>query len=185
MPEFANNWKSMKEGNKKSFLHIYQENYNMLFSYGFSLTHDKELTKDCIQELFMEIWKKRNTTNPDVQNVYSYLCTWLRRKIIRTQSHNLIAKRNVDYREEINNPEQSYEELLIAFQETEEKKEKISRALNNLTKKQIEIIRLKFFENLSYSQIAEKTSLSLRTVYNTVYLAIQKLREDSNLAENN
>jgi len=74
--------------------------------------------------------------------------------------------------------------LLIAFQETEEKKEKISRALNNLTKKQIEVIRLKFFENLTYSEIADKTSLSVRTVYNTIYMAIQQLREDSSLAEN-
>jgi len=73
MPEFDNNWKSMKEGSKKAFLDIYQENYNILFSYGFSLTRDKELTKDCIQEVFLEIWKTRITINPDVQNVRSYL----------------------------------------------------------------------------------------------------------------
>lgn len=184
MPEFDNNWKSMKEGSKKAFLDIYQENYNILFSYGFSLTRDKELTKDCIQEVFLEIWKTRITINPDVQNVRSYLCTWLRRKIGRIQSHSFKATFTKEFHEEINEGQQSYEELLIAFQETEEKKEKISRALNNLTKKQIEVIRMKFFENLSYSQIAAKTSLSVRTVYNTIYMAIQQLREDSSLAEN-
>ena len=52
-----------------------------------------------------------------------------------------------------------YEELLIAFQQTEEKKEQLKRALDTLTKKQLEIIRLKFFDNLSYSQISAKTSL--------------------------
>ncbi len=77
--------------------------------------------------------------------------------------------------------ESSYEDLLIAFQNTEEKKEKLARALNNLTKKQIEIIRLKFFENLSYAEIAAKTSLTTRTVYNTIYEAIRNLREDVSL----
>ena len=174
----------MKEGNKNAFLEIYHENYASLFSYGFGLTQDKELTKDCIQEVFMEIWKTRVTINPDVQNVRSYLCTWLRRKINRAQSQTSNSKRDEEFREEINIGEQSYEELLIAFQDTEEKKERISRALNNLTKKQLEIIRLKFFDNLSYIEIAAKTSLSVRTIYNTIYNAIQQLREDNSLANN-
>ena len=70
-----------------------------------------------------------------------------------------------------------YEELLIAFQQTEENKEHLARALSTLTKKQLEIIRLKFFENLSYAEISEKTSLTTRTVYNIIYEAISRLRE--------
>ena len=174
----------MKEGNKKAFLEIYQENYASLFTYGFSLTGDKELTKDCIQEVFMEIWKTRVTINPDVQNERSYLYTWLRRKVSRAGIQNAHARQNEKFYQQTNGGEQSYEELIIAFQDTEEKKEKISRALNNLTKKQLEIIRLKFFDNLSYIEIAAKTSLSVRTIYNTIYNAIQQLREDSTLAKN-
>ena len=75
------------------------------------------------------------------------------------------------------NKEFCYEELLIAFQQTEEKKEQLGRALATLTKKQIEIIRLKFFDNLSYAEISEKTSLTTRTVYNIIYEAINRLRE--------
>jgi RNA polymerase sigma-70 factor (ECF subfamily) len=72
---------------------------------------------------------------------------------------------------------------LIAFQETEEKKENLTRALNNLTKKQLEIVKLKFFENLTYAEIAAKTTLTIRTVYNTIYLAMQQLREDISMAQ--
>ena len=182
MPELENNWKCMKEGNKKAFLDIYQENYNMLFSYGFTLIRDKELTKDCIQELFMEIWNTRITINHDVQNVRSYLCTWLRRKISRAQSRNIKEKKSETFSKDFTAGESSYEETLIAFQETEEKKEKLARALNNLTKKQLEVIRLRFFENLSYIEIAAKTGLTVRTIYNTIHLAIQHLREDSSIA---
>lgn len=166
------NWKSMKEGNKNAFLIIYKENYNILFSYGFSLTCDKELTKDCLQEMFLELWNTRTSLNADVQNVNSYLRTWLRRKISRLQS--AISKERSEPSQIV---ELSYEDLLIAFQENEEKKKKLSRALNNLTQKQLEIIRLKFFENLSYAEISDRTSLTTRTIYNTICIAICQLRK--------
>lgn len=178
-----NNWICMKEGNKNAFLNIYQENYNILFSYGFSLTRDKELTKDCIQELFLEIWNTRASINKDVENVRSYLCTWLRRKISRIQSGIIKERSSTQFSGNSEPNETSYEELLIAFQETEEKKDKLIIALSHLTKKQLEIVRLKFFENQSYSEIAAKTTLATRTIYNIIYVAVQRLREDISMAE--
>jgi RNA polymerase sigma factor (sigma-70 family) len=172
-----NTWECMLEGNKNAFLTIYQQNYNILFGYGFSLTRDKELTKDCIQEMFLEIWNTRTSINKNVQNIRAYFCTWLRRKISRTQSRIIKQRTFENTFGNLYTHELSYEELLIAFQDTEEKKAKLNCALNKLTKKQLEIINLKFFENLSYAEIAEKTQLSSRTVYNTIYLAIQRLRE--------
>ncbi len=79
-------WECMVEGDKNAFLTIYQNYYSHLFQYGFSLTLDRELTKDSIQELFLEIWNTRTSLNKEVQNVRSYLFTWLRRKISRTLS---------------------------------------------------------------------------------------------------
>jgi len=69
-------------------------------------------------------------------------------------------------------------DLLIAFQQSEEKKDQLRNALKKLTKKQLEIIRLKFFDNLSYAEIAAKTSLAPRTVYNLIYEGIRHLREN-------
>ena len=74
-----------------------------------------------------------------------------------------------------------YEELLIAFQQSEEKKEKLRLALKKLTRQQLEMVRLKFFENLSYSEIAARTSLTPRTIYNLIYQAVRHLRENMKL----
>lgn len=169
-------WTEMTKGSKPAFLNIYRENYRQLFSYGFSLCCDKELTKDCIQNLFLEIWNGRPALSPEVQNVRSYLFTWLRRKINRS----VYEKNKIDLRNnpsEPNQNEKSYEELLVAFEENEEQKEKLKLALRGLTPKQLDIIRLKYYENLSYEQIAERTSLTTRTVYNIVYEAITHLRK--------
>jgi RNA polymerase sigma-70 factor (ECF subfamily) len=181
MPSVDLTWKEMKEGNKNAFLSIYRQNYRHLFSYGFSLCTDKELTKDCIHEMFLELWDKRTSVNTEIHNVRSYLFTWLRRKIAYTQSRSKKENALEDYSHSIDNYQKSYEDLLIAFQDTEEQKEKLKRALNNLTKKQLEIIRLKFYDNLSYEAISAKTSLTTRSVYNTIYEAISRLREFMNI----
>jgi RNA polymerase sigma factor (sigma-70 family) len=172
-----NCWDNMVTGDREAFLVIYHNHYHALFYYGFSLTADRELTKDCIQELFLDIWNTRPILNKEVENIQSYLFTWLRRKINRTQSRLAKERSNEQSREVNDTKEFCYEELLIAFQQTEEKKEQLGRALDTLTKKQLEIVRLKFFENLSYAEISEKTSLTTRTIYNIIYEAINRLRE--------
>ncbi len=172
-----NYWCNIISGDKEAFLLFYHKYYRALFCYGFSLSADRELTKDCLQELFLDIWNTRSTLNKDVENIQSYLFTWLRRKISRKQLR-LSKDRTYQHSVEGSQSEEfSYEELLIAFQTTEEKKEQLKLALETLTKKQLEIIRLKFFENLSYAQISAKTSLTTRSIYNIIHLAITRLRE--------
>ena len=58
----------------------------------------------------------------------------------------------------------------------EEFRSNLSIALKALSPKQIELIRLKFFENLSYKEIADISSQSIKTSYNTIYDAIKILR---------
>jgi RNA polymerase sigma factor (sigma-70 family) len=172
----VDSWRSMAEGDNRSFLLLYQTHYQALFCYGFTLSADRELTKDCIQELFVEIWSTRSSLNRDVINVRSYLFTWLRRKISREISR--LAKETAfdESSEESGFIQSSYEELLIAFQQSEEKKERLRSALATLSRKQLEIVKLKFFENLSYRAIAAQKSLTPRTVYNTIYESIRQLR---------
>jgi len=172
-----NYWLCMAGGDRNAFLTIYQNHYQALFCYGFSITTDRELTKDCIQELFLEIWKTRKTLNADVKNVRSYLFTWLRRKISYALSQLAKAK-SLALIQDSELTQSCYEELLVAFQQSEEKKEQLRNALKKLTKKQLEMIRLKFFGNLSYAEIASRTSLAPRTVYNLIYEAIRHLREN-------
>jgi RNA polymerase sigma factor (sigma-70 family) len=176
-----NTWREMAGGNRDAFLRLYQIHYNALFCYGLGLSLDRELTKDSIQELFLEIWNSRTSLNKEVANTQSYLFTWLRRKIRLESSRRLKEKQSDELMEEFEGFQSSYEEILVAFQQSEEKKEQLRQALESLTKKQLEIIRLKFFENLSYRTIAVQTSLTPRTVYNLMYQAIRHLRESMKL----
>lgn len=173
----TSHWKLMAAGDLHAFLHIYETHYRVLFTYGFTLTCDRNLTKDCLQDLFLELWNTRATLNTEVTNVRSYLITWLRRKISSEwKRRNKSLADDGSLFNTLPGSCEAYEQLLIAFQRTEEDKNKLKSALQQLTTQQREMIRLRFFEKLSFSEIAVKTSLSTRTIYNLMYEAIRFLR---------
>jgi RNA polymerase sigma-70 factor (ECF subfamily) len=169
-------WLSVLEGDKEAFLAFYRKNYQSLYSYCFRLCGNKELSKDCIQELFLELWKSRHSVNSEVKNELSYLMTWLRRILSRQMI--LLAKQNshtLNPVHPVNEP--SYEELLINQQDDELKKKKLHSALLQLTPNQLNIIRQRFFDKKSFQEIAEENGLARQTVYNVVYKALIILKQ--------
>ncbi len=59
--------------------------YPDLFNWGMRLHSDREFVKDCIQEIFLSLWKAQETIAP-VDNVRSYLLVVLKSRILRELS---------------------------------------------------------------------------------------------------
>ena len=169
-------WKAIRHEDKEAFTEMYKTYYQFLFSYGMRISGHKDLTKDTIHELFLEIWKKRNQL-PEVEHIGYYLKTILKRKITREIPKEQAHRQ--DHREEsqLNRVEYSYEELLIQSQSKEEMQAKVRTAILSLSKKQMEVIRMKFFDNKSYDEIASLTATTPRTIYNQVYESLRILRK--------
>ena len=119
-------WELLIEGDREAFISIYETHYQDLFTYGFSISGDKELTKDCIQDLFLEMWNIRSQLTSEVTNVKSYLFTWLRRKITKTLSRTAHSKSGAKDGADDLLVELPYETLLIRFQQTSEDREKLT-----------------------------------------------------------
>jgi len=169
-------WKAIRKDDKDAFTEMYKTYYQFLFSYGIRISGHKDLTKDTIHELFLEIWNRRKEL-PEVQHIGYYLKTILKRKINKEIPKE--QARRQDHREEshLNRVEYSYEELLIQSQSKEEMQEKVRTAIRSLSKKQLEVIRMKFFDNKSYAEIASLTATTPRTIYNQVYESLRILRK--------
>jgi len=75
-------WDAIRDNDKEAFTMLYKAYYQLLFAEGFRTCGNKDLVKDCIHELFLEIWYNRHKL-PPVQHVGAYLKTYLRRKIQR------------------------------------------------------------------------------------------------------
>lgn len=172
-----NYWEQMRLGDKQALFELYNKMYFHLIRFGLKINADDELVKDCVNQIFLNMWDKRQRLQP-VENVKSYLMTSLRRCMLDQLAY--INKTNIAFNKMGNEGdwnELSYEEIIIKVQQDAELKEKLGQAIKQLTPRQIELIQLKFFEGLSYEQIAERTSQSIKTAYNTVYDAIKILRK--------
>lgn len=169
-------WKEFQAGNESAFATIYEKHVALLYSYGLKLVYDKELVKDAIQDLFIELWDTKNKL-AEVQSIKAYLYKSLRRKLIaQVTKERKKFDRNYDV-ETSNKKTTSFEINLIEKQRFEEQRQELNNALAHLSEKQREIIHLKFYGHLSYSEIAEIMSLNKKSVYNLIARTIKLLKK--------
>ena len=168
-------WSGIRNGDKVAFTDMYKAYYQFLFSYGFKVCGNKDMTKDWIHEIFLELWN-RHEQLPRVEHIGFYLRTYLKRKLMRELPKEHLAAARA--RESGDGPavEYAYEDLLVQLQTSDEVKEQVEKAMTLLSRRQLEIIRMKFFQEMSYEQIAITTAVSPRTVYNQVYESLKVLR---------
>ena len=147
--------------------------YNDLFRYGIRLTADVENTKDIVNQFFLHAWDHREKFVA-AENIKAYLVVSFRRFLINHLRTTFPFKSVADYPEEP--MEHSYEDYIICYQENEALKKALYESIQLLPSRMKELLMLRFYENMSYEEIAEKNSLNIRTVYNKIHLALKKLR---------
>ncbi|HWZ35176.1 MAG TPA: sigma-70 family RNA polymerase sigma factor [Mucilaginibacter sp.] len=172
-------WMTMKAGNKTALEHLYLEYSNKLYNYGAKFTSDKDLIKDCIHELFIQLWERRNylSTPHDVKN---YLFKSFRLAIFKKLSH---AQRNeslVDGEDYAFQVSLHLEDHLVLEEDQAALTQRIQKSLNHLTARQREVIFLKFYEGLSYDEIAEVLGISVKGTYKLMARALDVLRNNLN-----
>ncbi|WP_146153606.1 RNA polymerase sigma factor [Adhaeribacter arboris] len=175
-------WNDFKKGEELAFSYIYYKFFNDLYYYGIKITNSEEIVQDSIQELFASIWKNKDQLG-HVHSIKFYLLKSLRRGIIR----HLERDKKQYLRLSIFGSRQpdiafSEEEITIQEEASSEKKQHISNLLNTLSKRQKEVIYLKYYENLEFDEIAELMVLNYQSVINHVHKAFKKLRKDQDFA---
>jgi len=166
-------WSSFKKGNELALSMLYKRYVHRLYDYGMNSSKDHELVLDCLQELFLRLWTKRQS---NVSGVKPYLYKSFRRLLI----HQLVEQRkHLTFLAEQATAFEftlSIESMLIEDELRAERLKKLRTCIQSLTKGQREVIYLKFFNELSYREIAEITEMQVESVYNLVSKAIELLR---------
>lgn len=170
-------WVHLRGGSEKAFVLIYEQFIDALYNYGERLTQDKELIKDSIQDLFVDLWKGKEKL-PVVTSVKHYLFKAFKRKLIKklVRNRKLPIDKNIleDYNFEI---VFSHESELISKQISEHEQKRLLRSLNKLPRRQKEAITLKFLDGFSYQEVASIMSMSVRSTYNLIYRALAMLKD--------
>ena len=72
LPEEQNKLKEIAAGNVEAFEHLFFQYQPRLVNFLIGLTHDKEVSRDMAQDLFLSLWKDREKLK-NVRSFSSYL----------------------------------------------------------------------------------------------------------------
>ena len=171
-------WRALKRSDKAAYEILLKKYYAIVLNYGVRFYRDKEFVKDAVQDLFSEIWNRREYLG-DVVSVKSYLLQSLRKNIIR-ESSRLKWFREADKISEDHdfNVEFDIETYLISRDVETEMLKKLQLELDKLTKRQREAIFLRFNQDLSYEEISFIMGINYRSVVNLIHEAIKAIRKN-------
>ena len=172
-------WVQLKAGSELALGKLVKKFFNPLQNYGYKFVKDEDFVKDCVQEVFIEIWQRRDRISvPD--SVRAYLLSSVRRKVVREGFRQHIIKDD-DEREvesNINHIDFSPEWSIIEQESLAEMEEKVNKAINQLPKRQREVLYLQYYQSLSREEIAQIMDINLQSVSNLLQTAFKSFREN-------
>ncbi|MFT5641351.1 MAG: RNA polymerase sigma factor (sigma-70 family) [Cyclobacteriaceae bacterium] len=165
-------WDSFIKGDDESLVYIYSNYADILYRYGRQFTKRPEFIRDCIQELFFELIKKRERLSPAL-SIKAYLFSALKRKIFRDiKKEEKLVLEEEGFNLNLSEPSVSISKVLdkndLAI---------IQSKLNLLSANQREAILLHFYEGLTYAEIAEIMNIKVRSARVLTYRALDSLHK--------
>lgn len=168
-------WSKFKEGDRDALDKIYYSHVPAMIAYSHQFTRRKEVVDDCIQELFIDLWQKRNRLS-ETTSIRFYLLKCLKRRILRN------LKKSEKFKEfgEFSDVFLEKNVQLIRSQEPEPRisSDKLNQAFRALSPLQRELIYLKYYNNLTCDQMKDLLELTKKQVYNALSKAMITLRQN-------
>jgi RNA polymerase sigma factor (sigma-70 family) len=163
---------SFQAGNMAAFSQLYDLHINILFNYGLKLTIDKELLKDCIHDIFVKLYTKKEELGT-IDNLKSYLfislknklCDELRKRMSDTAIEDVNAVAPTDVEDDYMEEEQRKNEFSL-----------VKRLLDQLSPRQREALTLYYIEEKKYEDICEIMNMNYQSVRNLMHRGLTKLR---------
>jgi RNA polymerase sigma factor (sigma-70 family) len=169
-------WQEFIAGSDKAYEQLYDRYIDDLYRYGNMFARDGLLVEDAIHDVFTDIWNSRKRLNR-VNNVRLYLFLSVKRRILRK------LKKERTFLHSMNDTQLFSFESVPSFlddyiheKNRESLEKKIELSLAKISARQREILYLRFYQNMSYSQIAELLELDQKYVYNCASKAFGALR---------
>jgi len=154
----------------------YREMFDLLYlpvkKFAFCILHSNEEAEEVSEDVMLTLWKNRKTL-PEVENVHVYSLV-----IAKNLSLNLLRKNSKNKTSSIDEVDMSFffdssspEQIII----DNELKIRLENAIQSLPPKCQFVFKLAKENNLSYKEISEILSISVKTVDAHLVAATQKL----------
>ena len=159
----------IRQNNSLAFNQLVSQCWEQVYVYAFKLTGNQELSQSIVQNIFVDLWDRRESL--EISNPDSYLFQAARFQVFksyrdRKMKREVLQEKFEDY---IQENESEFEPELI---------QKLHQSIDRLPEKRREIFRLNRFNELSVDQIADQLDLSRQTVKNQLTKAFNQLKAD-------
>ncbi|MFC3197663.1 sigma-70 family RNA polymerase sigma factor [Parapedobacter deserti] len=154
-----------------SFDRLYEKYWAYVFELAYARTKDLNLAEDITQGLFLRLWEKRQSLQ--ITNIRSYLfiavkngvLNWIKAEQRKTPLTATLAE--LQEADTATDHSLLYQELLSIHDEL----------IDRFTPAQQEIYHMRFRDDLTTKEIADKLGISRKTVQNQVHLCVTKLKK--------
>lgn len=174
---YMNNYDSdsisaLKNGDIKQFEKVFKTYYPLLCQYAVRFLKSDDEAEEIVQELFYSLWEKRNKLNIHTSlKAYLYKATYLNcLDRIRQEKRHYAHQNSIEI-----NADEGYEDHAL---EAREVNLIIMETLEKLPERGKRIFQMSRFEGMKYQEIAEKLSISIKTVEANMGKALKFFRHN-------
>ena len=161
--------KLFKIEDRNHFKSVFDEYYAPLYHYALRIIYDDQLAEDMVQEIFLDLWKKKDSAY--INKIANYLYTSIRFKCMNHLRHEKV-KRN--YAEKnIAEAQFQIDDSIIMIEE--EMIKEISKLIDTMPSQRKNVFQL-YLDGLSQDEIANELNISVNTVKTHKLKARQFLR---------
>jgi RNA polymerase sigma factor (sigma-70 family) len=168
-------WQNIETGDQNAYSEVYIFYYKRLYNYGRKFTPDTAMIEDAINDVFIMVWKNRQRLSA-INSPQSYLFSSFRNSLFKK-----LALQQKKFAHSISGePEEiefSIESIIIERETDDHLRERIEKALTTLTSRQREAIFLRFYEGVSYAEIATIMNVSVKASYKIMARALAELKD--------
>jgi len=160
----------IKNDDITAFEQIFREFYEPLCLFAFKIVEDKDVAEEIVQEFFYRYWENRKQMKIKI-SLKSYFFQSIRNNALKYLRHETVKQKHASFVAH-NNAQQSY------FPDYGEKELQtiIEEVLHSLPERCSMIFRMNRFEELTYNAIAQKLSISVKTVEANMGKALKAFR---------
>lgn len=164
----------IRRGDVKQFESLFRSSYVSLVRYAKTLIKDHDTAEEIVQDLFFRLWQDREKMKIE-SSLNGYLFRSVHNKCLHHIEHLKVVARHAS---DMSGRDEEMQENPAEILQYEELQGKIARILERLPERCGQIFCMNRFEGLKYSEIAEKLSVSIKTVEANMGKALKEFRKE-------